>query len=467
MAITNPLILPEIRESLAPFLSIDGLARCGAVCKAWYSSFHPHLWHSIVVHGQKPSRESLQKNRDYVKHLTLQGRTSQDSDPVHYPALESLQILRMEYSRFGAYAMIPQHPTLTHLKLHSEMSSYQLSSDILPTGLSNLTSLNLTGISLKVTGSFWTILMRLETLELRNTGLQHFSTPPEGDWKIKGLTLWLRYGPSAMEQLHWISLCPKLTRLDWRVIANLEIFPVEPFIQFLQVWPELEHICLPESRASDRQLSLIILGTRRLVSLSTTRSELDTLSRAALRPHFPWLKHLDMSYNAMDTSQFTVEVLKSCPQLETLTADSISAEYFLDATPWACEKSLRTLEVCFEFTSRDATEQQDSLLRLLSRLSNLERLDLSNEGSLETVFSLDLRLDRGLVQLATLRRLEKLNICRTAQRMALEDIEWIITHWGSLKTLEGILNTDDRAESEKLSSKLCHAGIDVPQWSRY
>ncbi|KAF9953925.1 hypothetical protein BGZ65_004347 [Modicella reniformis] len=232
-------------------------------------------------------------------------------------------------------------------------------------------------------------------------------------------------------------------------------------------WPDLEDLDLVESGASDPQLALIFGGMRRIHGLSITRTDLGIQTRAALRPHFPWLTNLDITMNAVYTGKFVAEVLRSCPQLENLKTDRISVDYFLDGVPWACEKSLKVLEICFEVLPRMRSEDLGPLLILLSRLRNLERLDLTDpEASLSNILSLEFRLDKGLEQLATLTRLKRLVIERTIQESTMEDVEWMINHWRNLKCIEGTLNTEDKDESAKLVSKLQAAGVEVWPWKR-
>jgi hypothetical protein len=127
-----------------------------------------------------------------------------------------------------------------------------------------------------------------------------------------------------------------------------------------------------------------------------------------------------------------------------------------DDTPWACESSLRRLKVCFKVDQDISEAGQRILLERLSRLYNLELLDLSCEK--RAVYSLDLRLESGLEQLATLTRLEELALFRTEQGTTIRDVHWMIDHWKNLKRFRGLRRSRYYPLGYMLRT-LNHAGI--------
>ncbi|KAG0235862.1 hypothetical protein BGX31_004146 [Mortierella sp. GBA43] len=143
----------------------------------------------------------------------------------------------------------------------------------------------------------------------------------------------------------------------------------------------LEDLCLEHSKISDQELSQIIGKMRRVTGLSVARSHFNMESMSALRSHFLSLRRLniaDILDTADDTtsSEFAIEVLKSCPRLERLKAEGVSAEYMMDNAPWACEISLKVLEMSFNHVINDS--QHEAIMGRLAKLVNLERLDVSN-----------------------------------------------------------------------------------------
>jgi len=479
----SPLVLPEIRESLAPFLTSDDLARCVRVCKAWHASFLPFLWGSIEVNADKkdsqPSLDFLQQHCDSIRRLVYHGKVPKDHIPLYYPVLRTLHLLQVKgtgHDYDPALEIITAHPSLTHLRLQSVAPGAPISHWILPTTMSSLNTLSLTGIVLvtKDMDSFWKLLLQLETLEMSYCGFPPGSFgAPEGDWKLKSLSLVLNCGMSQEEQLTWIRQCTRLRRLQWRALCFPRQFPIEEFTQSVveKTWPELEDLFLVRCGASDQQLSRIISGMRRVLGLSVTYGDFGELAMAALRPHFPWIRHLDLLRNYGSTKELTVEVLRSCPRLETLRANRIPAHAVVEGASWACEKTLKVLEVCFQVGAGRTGEEEDErkgLLERLSRLVQLERLDISNQDeSPMQVSSVVLSKEKGMGQLGRLRHLKEVCVEYTQQESTVEDVEWMIEQWQSLRRVEGTLHTADPLCSRALMGRLSQAGIAVRQLATY
>ncbi|KAG0022363.1 hypothetical protein BGZ81_008558 [Podila clonocystis] len=137
------------------------------------------------------------------------------------------------------------------------------------------------------------------------------------------------------------------------------------------------------------------------------------------------------------------------------------------AQPWAC-LGLRKLQMMLSLpsptdvmqqpsttisataaipqSSRDMTQQR--LMEQIGRMTQLREL-LLGPGNLlwmyEQGFSccrgLDFRLEAGMDQLAGLVRLERLDVEGIQQqRMGVEDVQWMLRHWPSLRLVEGDLN---------------------------
>ncbi|KAG0229008.1 hypothetical protein B0O80DRAFT_463671 [Mortierella sp. GBAus27b] len=472
----NPLDLPEIRVALAPFLTRNDLIRCVRVCTAWHASFSPILWSEIVVdadHDETPSPEFLQRHHRSIKHLTHRGEVSDDHLSIHYPGLTTLQVISTRYdaaANNSAFSIIGNHPTLTHVTLLGKTrNSYWT----LPAGLFNLTTLKLTRINVlsQDRDTLQDLLSRLETLELNHSELIGYPTPRteehptrlKGYFKMRSLSLDSILGMDPKSQFELVLQCPNLKRLYWAVSKMYNTLPIEDFTQAVdaQWWSELECLQLIRSRASDPQLSIMISGIPQLLGLSITCSELADQARMALRRHFAWIKQLDISVIFVNNAAFVIEVLKFCPMLESLKANMVQTHYIMedDDAPWACEGSLKVLEVCFQVLYKEKEVQQSALLERLSKFSNLERLDLSNRQS--SGLSLDFRLESGLGQLATLTRLKELAFGYTMQEMTAEDVQWMIHHWKDLKSVEGTLNVKDKIECGRMVAMFHEAGIEV------
>ncbi|KAG0235861.1 hypothetical protein BGX31_004145 [Mortierella sp. GBA43] len=224
-------------------------------------------------------------------------------------------------------------------------------------------------------------------------------------------------------------------------------------------WPMLEDLCLDESRASDEQLSQIIKNMRRVTGFSVAKTSFNILSMSVLQYHFHCLRRVNTSYliqmDDITSSELTIEILKSCPKLERLKARGLPAEYLMNNTPWACEITLRTLEVSLEIKPSPGGDapQQEAIMTRLSKLVNLERLDMSNKWIWKPI-----QLSCGLKRLGTLTKLQELVLPIERQCLSLEDVEWMIAHWRNLKSIEGDVSWDDD-DPESLIAKFSEAGI--------
>ncbi|KAK3810306.1 MAG: hypothetical protein J3Q66DRAFT_352736 [Benniella sp.] len=412
MAITNPLALPEIREAMAPFLTSNDLTSCVRVCKDWHSSFLPFLWMSIDMHAERdkqPNLRLLKRHVRSIQRLVYQGKVPGTHLAMQFPALRILHLLST--TGIQDTEMIRNRPSLTHLKL---CGAYSQTHWTPLTGLSSLTHLILirTVVESRDASTVWSLFSQLETLEMRESRISGFSasTTTTESWKIRDLTLERVTSLDPKEQLTWIKHCTGLRRLTWIPSHTAMSNPLdEEFAQSLaaSAWPELEELYVPYYSASDQQMSLIIGAMRRVLGLSIKYTEPLNLVKTALRPHFPWLKKLESRSSAGDNTSFIIELLKSCPQLESLQMGIVQVrDMFEHDGPWACESSLKRLGVYFKVDDNVSEAEQRMLFERLSKLHRLERLDLSTETGV--VHVLDLRQESGLGNMATLTRQEEL-----------------------------------------------------------
>jgi len=461
MTITNPLDLPEIREALILFLTTSDLARCARVCQDWYASFLPYLWSTIDIHteqSKQPTLEALQRHKDHVRHLHYQSEVPTDHRSIHFPALETLHFLRA-VSRDNE--MVGNHASLTNVKL---FGAYTRTFWNPQAALPNLTSLKLIRVDVRLQDRnvVWSLFPQLETLEVRGSSMMGIPQSATGNWKMKDLTLgWLeRFIPK--EQLRCIKMCPRLRRLAWVLSCCPERHPVEEFTQCItaKTWPDLEELYIPLFRATDRQIALMISGMRHVHGLSVTCTEPFALVKNLLRPQFHCLRKWETASIFAEDTGFLMEILKSCPQLESFKIGTVQVHDLVeDSTPWACERSLRQLQVCIK-ASDTVGETEQRMFERLSRLRNLELLSLSS-GML--LHGLGLCLGSGLEQLTTLTRLVELDFINTVQKMTMKDVEWMIEHWKSLKDVRGRLNSEDEAECQRMRARFQEAGITALQ----
>jgi hypothetical protein len=189
-------------------------------------------------------------------------------------------------------------------------------------------------------------------------------------------------------------------------------------------WSKLCGLNLRGFTVSDEQLARMIEGMQKVLMLDLPGCAFGQLSLKALHRHFPYVRHLNIFYTGAPTSSMVLEILASCPRLEFLITDVIMSQDLLDSPTWACEHSMKTLEASFRITpDKDSDDHQRRVLGRLSRLVNLESLCLHNFHTQGDTKFLDLRVEKGLDQLATLKRLKDLIVHNYAQELTAIDIE--------------------------------------------
>ncbi|KAG0041032.1 hypothetical protein BGZ82_000011 [Podila clonocystis] len=124
--------LPEINSLIATFLDHIDLTRCTRVCKVWYATFIPAIWHTIDLcfnlRGPlNPSLESLHKHSYYIRSLTFKDKIPDPYEDLYCPNLRTLcfrmaqpmsyYVIKKECGR--ETALIRAHPTIKVLALHS------------------------------------------------------------------------------------------------------------------------------------------------------------------------------------------------------------------------------------------------------------------------------------------------------------------------------------------------------------
>ncbi|KAF9355194.1 hypothetical protein BGX26_006874 [Mortierella sp. AD094] len=216
-------------------------------------------------------------------------------------------------------------------------------------------------------------------------------------------------------------------------------------------WTQLQELSVSSCQISDKNLALVISNMSQVMQLVVPGADFGPLTLAALRPHFPHLKELNMSMSTIKMNTAVIEILTSCPQLQSLSADRAVGWKIREGEEWACQESLKSLEVCFELSyPNEKNRQQQLILERISELTNLERLDVSNQEipSSDLKHTLDLRLEQGLGVLETLKNLREFVFDYTKQWMETVEVEWMLENWPHLESVEGSLNVDDDIDKQ-------------------
>ncbi|KAK3811084.1 MAG: hypothetical protein J3Q66DRAFT_443333 [Benniella sp.] len=187
----------------------------------------------------------------------------------------------------------------------------------------------------------------------------------------------------------------------------------------------------------------------------------------ALANHFTTLETVLINdYNC--SSDSPVEILRSCPSLETfgynepdLYPDSypqVDAITFVDydpdqdsLRPWRCETTLKTLKVVIGGIPRPGEgvieeeypgqrrEIQGRVFDRLARLIKLEYLRLGGgEYKVGITECLEMSLESGLAKLSGLKKLRELDVTGMEAKIGSNELQWMVENWPSLHCVRGL-----------------------------
>ncbi|OAQ23402.1 hypothetical protein K457DRAFT_142766 [Linnemannia elongata AG-77] len=453
-----------------------------------YNLQHPHKVLTDIAPVRPiitPSR--LQQHSHLVHTLNLRGPFRQEYYSIKYPRLHSLvlhydtsyhapcdkrdtcdsvldAVMRAEEHTNGAN-FIRLNSTIKDLQLivapPQPPPEFWIAISTILTTPARLHVRGLAQTSGDILDAFWKACDLFEEIDIRDT--TYMRLPPilkELSFsRLKRISLDLTrpLGFDTGHQLAWLRRCPNLTRINWR-FASYES-SMDKFAEALEqnVWPRLEDLGLEWLDEEDEMLARRLAHLPPLRRFQLRSSKLGPLTAGTLRERlYDNVRVLDMARSPRFTSQMALGVLESCVHLEEFRTFFICADDIdLKARPWACLglKRLKSIIWC----KSDVTD--DKAFEALSRLINLEYLDVGHKNmgiadvryfaysfSVPPAFvdhddgswSLRWKLERGLGRLATLKKLRSLSLEGTEQRLAEEDVKWMVSNWLMLDEVRGL-----------------------------
>jgi hypothetical protein len=467
----HPLGLPEILQSVAKYLPDRSLPVCARVSRAWHQEFIPVIWRAIIL-GYCPP-EAARAHCQHISTIYTSYGFPLEYTTLRCPKLSSLEIattdLNDDLSEF-----ILGHPSLTSLKLHNCFLNphAMLWERIL--GLYNLKDLTVVGMSVENedVDKFWQVCTRLERLELGWLGID-----TQGDLLSMEFPRIQRLHISCPreEDLPWIlkflQRCPSLTTFHWTIDdhQSRESFAYE-FAGMVSARTWLYLGCVESStpEMSSVVLSRIMSNMPQITSLKfpCMDNSFGSDCMEPLRSHFSSLKELDLSTDVGLTSAMAQEILSSCPILEVLKVPRIDATDVAAGKPWVCLR-LKSLATCFRFDPTTIDHLQPLVFDQLSRLSRLEELHVDGRPERngweypDFQETFDLRLEKDLDKLSTIRSLCQISFRDTKQKMTEEEIKWVLKHWPRLSQVSGQLNCWSSGVDEALKGQLLAHGVDA------
>ncbi|KAF9109799.1 hypothetical protein BGX27_007173 [Mortierella sp. AM989] len=353
----------------------------------------------------------------------------------------------------------------------------------------NLCSLSLESCSIRKEHSkaFWTICKQLEKLNIYavRVDLDVPNSPPQGQlyrWiappkpaskpacprfpRMKDLRCIGLHSASVEDQLeHILRQCPNIHTLYWSLFGN-EYEILEEFCNVYadSTWPSLDYIVVMKD-IRDRDFAKLLQYAKqplRHVGYWPYMMQPETFDILRQR-HFQTIEKIDLQHTEKGNRQWAIEILTSCPSLESFKASHITAQEIFEAGPWVCT-GLRQLVIfidmgfgsdalCRRFTPEEI-QQCRAVYSQLSALKGLRKLDmlstyaqaLGHTNSLARVLSngrqhlpvpLPLNLKAGLDQLAKLTNLEEISFWSGGQAIRMRELLWMVNHWKRLKNIAG------------------------------
>ncbi|KAG0087673.1 hypothetical protein BGZ92_007104 [Podila epicladia] len=164
-------------------------------------------------------------------------------------------------------------------------------------------------------------------------------------------------------------------------------------------------------------------------------------------------------------STFLIDLLASCARMEVLEffcssarrsetpVAPITVQQLIDwdedtdaYRPWACERTLQTLDI--QITGLDPNKDEwalhSKMYGRLARLTQLRELKLEVvQGPQRTGLAMSLEL--GLARLSGLKKLEVLKICGVTHfDTERKDVEWMVENWPRLRWIQGLAKDEDK-----------------------
>ncbi|KAF9547309.1 hypothetical protein EC957_008658 [Mortierella hygrophila] len=444
-------------------------------CKLFHEQFSRLLWKAVAVSTNDfnpgPDPTSLKAHAHLVHDLSYEGHLQGEYYNISFPRLTSLYLWANEI-KSSSQALDADWSIL--VMLNRTVRDIDISAyipiclvdvwDAIVTSLYCPRRLTISGKYLSVimndedTRAFWRACGRFEEINYKGRD-QAATSRGFVDYDYSQLKR-LRYKATefashAQGQIDWVGKCYNLTQFRWEYSKRL--IPLQRFADLAQMstWPLLEDICIGRTSGTDEQLGVIFGHLPPLKHWKLKSGCFGPLAFDQLRGrHFDSITTLRMPKVDTFTSRMALETLSHCPQLEVFEARRISLEDIcLSPRPWVCRR-LRRLVAFFTMASNQSDGAETLFFEQLSRLEQLEDIDVSQAPLLGSDYKAifepapQWRLDHGLSRLSTLSRLRRFKCDHGMQDMRVEDVEWMLVHWPSLRMFSWRVSLDKDAQRD-------------------
>ncbi|KAF9169723.1 hypothetical protein BGX21_002582 [Mortierella sp. AD011] len=463
------LQLEEVKTAIGVFLDTTSLIASASCCREWHDSFIPLLWQHLNVQSNHhiPSAQ-LEKNKHRILQLTIQSQGNGPyfsingcSNLTRLILRASLNTFRRKKSQYHSWTLIVNNhsSTLKHISLASFRSDDYTEEFCEAVGnCTNLQSLTVDGygfpqLLLKACCNITEIEIRRSSIEVQRSTKS--SDDQRNNTRIQHVYIEEPSSPNGV--INFLSLCPALRYLSWRSFKMLT-FPLPRLASALVdgTWPQLEELDVDGYGLKDPELAKALGGINRLVVLAVPNSEFGSGSMISMGKHLTSIKTLNLCGCKYVSSSMIQSMLCSMTALESLSVGTIKYTDIAEGSAWT-SLNLRRLSISINMENPLFSKSQDKTLTqsganrdtsfearqrvVYERLSSLTRLNVLDIqqpqecSSLEK--SLDLRLISGLGALSSLRKLVNFSFRTTSQEMGMDEIEWIVNNWTSLRKIGG------------------------------
>ncbi|KAF9996685.1 hypothetical protein BGZ80_007331 [Entomortierella chlamydospora] len=489
---TNPLHNPEIRTEIGRYLKKSALACCASVCWEWNRTFTPLLYSIVEITkmtNTNPPIETFRRNKSFIKSMAITTDTL-DSKYSHLlmPNLETLK-LHLKDSSNNTEPMIQNHKNIRSLDLSCVSTNDKIMFWESVASLPHLEELTIRDQYGHETDTMWDICSsRLKKLNIFNSqfrGLLAFtgtgtSSIGTADFHLlRDLTI-SKCGFHATIQPVLIMKCQNLERLVWKIDlfdrgTTTEIATLfQGFTEILASgkWPNIKSLAVGFNLVSDAAYAEFVraLNNRTLEEFDVSMTQFGELAFSALKCRFSTLRVLNIRKCPNLTSANVLEILASCPHLQSLTVDRIYAQYLDPNQEWPCRKTLQSLSIEFELGQEPKLDEPSAAtvmetkpqklneivftclgqLRELKHLSiNYHELDIYSRQNGVVSIPLEIQLSKGLGELVGLKRLSHFSMGVLTDSLGPGEVDWMLRNWSNLDILEGFSNSTTEIPMER------------------
>ncbi|KAF9199900.1 hypothetical protein BGZ49_009938 [Haplosporangium sp. Z 27] len=425
----------------------------------------------------------IEKHRNSIRHLKFK----RCYDPeIYTPVCTRLITLKIQHSSYHLQAEVldslPQWiRTNTNTLENFTFNGYSPISKDIWIALAQCPNLRKVWIScteLSNNTEFWQVCSKVENLSIvaskivsETDDLKAASTPSIPLPKLQHLTFHARLRKIDFDI---VLNAPNLKSLTWTPNRH---FPNEEFQRVMskRKLPLLQSLVLTPFNLQDEDIALTLDAMTDAKDLELDKGYFSKKAlHSLISRHSTTIRKLVLPRSEFPTGAMVQTIMSTCPSLEEVEFSSINGadlvridqvnvddangdapkENIVLAKDWLC-LGLRSLFITFRMSpsmpdleledpvkaeqlKRQQRLEQEHAFRQLSRLEQLRTLNIESPRGYEE--SLDLRLESNggqLDKLASLKKLESINIQRTYQQMGKDEIHWILKNWPKLQYWSG------------------------------